>query len=76
MKFNPNIESLIDLAIEEDYISGDATTEAIIDPEAQGIGTIVSDENGILARSGFSYETSKKVLDIPKEEFIKFCKML
>ena len=30
----------------------------------------------ILARSGFSYETSKKVLDIPKEEFIKFCKMI
>ena len=30
----------------------------------------------ILARSGFSYETSKKVLDIPKKEFIKFCKML
>ena len=30
----------------------------------------------ILARSGFSYETSKKVLEIPKEEFKKFCKML
>ena len=30
----------------------------------------------ILARSGFSYETSKKVLDIPKSEYIKFCKML
>ena len=30
----------------------------------------------ILARSGFSYETSKKVLDIPKEEFKKFCKMI
>ena len=30
----------------------------------------------ILARSGFSYEISKKVLDIPKEEFIKFCKMI
>ena len=30
----------------------------------------------ILARSGFSYEISKKVLEIPKEEFIKFCKML
>jgi len=30
----------------------------------------------ILARSGFNYETSKKVLDLPKEEFIKFCKML
>ena len=30
----------------------------------------------ILARSGFSYEVSKRVLDIPKEEFLKFCKML
>ena len=30
----------------------------------------------ILARSGFSYETSKKVLTIPKEEFNKFCMMI
>ena len=30
----------------------------------------------ILARSGFSYEISKKILDIPKKEFIKFCKMI
>ena len=30
----------------------------------------------ILARSGFSYEISKRVLDIPKDEFLKFCKML
>ena len=30
----------------------------------------------ILARSGFSYELSKKVLEIPKEEFLKFCKMI
>ena len=30
----------------------------------------------ILARSGFSYEISKKVLEIPKEEFIKFCMMI
>ena len=30
----------------------------------------------ILARSGFSYEISKKVLEIPKEEFKKFCTML
>jgi len=30
----------------------------------------------ILARSGFTYELSKKVLAIPKEEFIKFCKMI
>ena len=30
----------------------------------------------ILARSGFSYELSKKVLEIRKEEFKKFCKMI
>ena len=30
----------------------------------------------ILARAGFSYELSKKVLEIPKEEFKKFSKMI
>ena len=30
----------------------------------------------ILARSGFSYEISKKVLGIPKKEFNKFCTMI
>ena len=30
----------------------------------------------ILARYGFSYEISKKVLEIPKDEFKKFCKMI
>jgi len=30
----------------------------------------------ILARSGFSYELSKKILEIPKDEYIKFCKMI
>ena len=30
----------------------------------------------ILARSGFSYEISKKILEIPKEEFDKFYKLI
>ena len=30
----------------------------------------------ILARSGFSYDISKKVLEIPREEFKKFCKII
>ena len=30
----------------------------------------------ILARSGFSYEISKKVLEIRKEEYKRFCKMI
>ena len=49
------------------------------------IGPVRSEENrslffkkdiSILARAGFSYEISKKVLEIPKNEFQKFCKML
>ena len=31
---------------------------------------------GILARSGFDFDTSKKVLDIDKDEFIKIIKFL
>ena len=30
----------------------------------------------ILARSGFSYEISKKILEIPKDEFKKLCKLI
>ena len=30
----------------------------------------------ILARSGFSYAISKKILEMPKDEFKKFCKMI
>ncbi len=30
----------------------------------------------ILARSGFSYEISKRVLEISHEEFKKFCKLI
>ena len=49
------------------------------------IGPIREDNNrslfykkdiSILARSGFSYEISKKILEMPKEEFKKFCKMI
>lgn len=70
MKFNPNIESLIDLAIQEDYISGDATTEAIIDSEAQGTGTIVSDEKGILAGIDIALKVFSKI--DPKLQFKTF----
>ena len=30
----------------------------------------------ILARGGFSFEISKRVLDLPKDEFNKFCKLI
>ena len=44
------IESkLIDLAIQEDYCMGDATTEALIPHNADGTATIVADMDGILA---------------------------
>ena len=31
---------------------------------------------GILARSGFSYDISKKILSLTKEEFIKLTKLI
>jgi len=49
MEITPGIESLINLAIMEDYSSGDATTEALIPSSQVGHATIISDEDGILS---------------------------
>ena len=65
MEITPGIESLVDLAIMEDYSSGDATTEALIPSEQAGHATIVSDEDGVL--SG---------IDLALFVFLKFDKTL
>ena len=39
-------------------------------------GLFYKKDMSILARAGFSYEVSKRVLDIPKDEFKKFCKLI
>ena len=44
--------------------------------EESNRGLFYKKDISILARSGFSYEMSKRVLEIPKDEFKKFCKML
>ena len=49
MHITPDISKLIDLAIQEDYCMGDATTEALIPDNADGTATIVADMDGILA---------------------------
>ena len=49
MQITKDIESLIDLAISEDYISGDPTTESLIKSSKSGSAIIVSDQEGILA---------------------------
>ena len=49
MHITPDISKLIDLAIQEDYCMGDATTEALIPHNADGTATIVADMDGILA---------------------------
>ena len=49
MEITPGIESLVNLAIMEDYSSGDATTEALIPSDQAGHATIVSDEDGVLS---------------------------
>ncbi|MFL2784154.1 MAG: carboxylating nicotinate-nucleotide diphosphorylase [Dehalococcoidia bacterium] len=65
MEITPGIESLVNLAIMEDYSSGDATTEALIPSEQAGHATIVSDEDGVL--SG---------IDLALFVFLKFDKTL
>ena len=49
MQITKDIEALIDLAISEDYISGDPTTESLIKSSKNGSAIIVSDQEGILA---------------------------
>jgi nicotinate-nucleotide pyrophosphorylase (carboxylating) len=49
MHITKDIETLIDLAIYEDYISGDPTTESLIDSSKTGAASIISDQEGILA---------------------------
>ena len=70
MQITKDIEILIDLAISEDYISGDPTTKSLISPSDSGSAIIVSDQEGVLAGidvalfvfSKFSSITSTKVL--------------
>ena len=70
MQITKDIETLIDLAISEDYISGDPTTKSLISPSDSGSAIIVSDQEGVLAGidvalfvfSKFSSITSTKVL--------------
>ena len=65
----------IDVTLQENY----GKHLGFEDKEYKNLGAVVEKDEkdiSILARSGFSYEVSKKVLDIPKEEFLKFCKMI
>jgi nicotinate-nucleotide pyrophosphorylase (carboxylating) len=45
----PQIEQIIDLALEEDLDKGDVTTEALIPADQRGTGFIVAKKEGILA---------------------------
>jgi nicotinate-nucleotide pyrophosphorylase (carboxylating) len=49
MQITKDIETLVDLAISEDYISGDPTTESLINSSELGSAVIVSDQEGVLA---------------------------
>lgn len=61
MIITPDIDKLIDLAIMEDYSSGDATTQSLIPPDLPGEATLVSDENGILAGLEVSLQVFTKI---------------
>jgi len=49
LRQSPAVQQLVDLALSEDIAAGDVTTEATIDPEAQGAGRIVAREAGVVA---------------------------
>ena len=61
MIITPDIDKLIDLAIMEDYSSGDATTQSLIPPDLPGEATLVSDEAGILAGLDISLKVFTKI---------------
>ena len=61
MIITPDVEKLIDIAIMEDYSSGDATTQALIPPDLPGEATLISDESGILAGLEVSLRVFSKI---------------
>ncbi|MGA2366977.1 MAG: carboxylating nicotinate-nucleotide diphosphorylase [Dehalococcoidia bacterium] len=48
-EYLPQIEDLIDRALEEDLASGDITTDSVIPPHAKGKASFISRSTGILA---------------------------
>jgi len=49
MRLEPHVERLIDLALEEDLLLGDVTSEATIDAAARGEGTFLAKDDLVLA---------------------------
>ncbi|HET6438843.1 MAG TPA: carboxylating nicotinate-nucleotide diphosphorylase [Anaeromyxobacter sp.] len=49
MALSAHLERLLDLALEEDLSLGDATSQATLDPQAQGEGTFLVKEDLVLA---------------------------
>lgn len=49
MQLAPHVERLIDLALEEDLLLGDATSEATLSPAATGEGTFLAKDELVLA---------------------------
>jgi nicotinate-nucleotide pyrophosphorylase (carboxylating) len=49
VRLSAHVERLIDLALEEDLLLGDATSEATIDPAARGEGTFLAKDELVLA---------------------------
>ena len=61
MIITPDVDKLIDLAIMEDYSSGDATTNSLIPMDLPGEAVLIADENGILAGLDVSLQVFRKI---------------
>jgi nicotinate-nucleotide pyrophosphorylase (carboxylating) len=55
------VDDIIDLALNEDLIEGDATSEALIPPDLQGKASIIIVENGVLAGGVIMARVFKRV---------------
>ena len=49
IEVTPDVIHLIDLALAEDQVANDATTNALVGDQVSGVGTVYSKEEGILA---------------------------
>src|SRR5687767_6922859 len=57
----PAVHRLIDLALEEDLGRGDVTTDAVIGPEVQARGRIVSRESVVVAGAAVAVEVFRRI---------------
>lgn len=61
LEITPDIRRLIDLALTEDQVYNDVTTNLLIPPDAQGVAVFRAKASGVLAGMGLALEVFKHI---------------